>query len=322
MILADKILRLRKRNGWSQDDLAERLNVSRQSVSKWESAQSIPDIGKLIDMARLFGVTTDYLLKDELQEAQYTDADETEGAVRLTLEEANAFLEAKPAAGRRVALGVVLCILSPVPLILLAGYADGGAMPINTAVIIGMSVLLCAAAAGVACMLASGMGMRRYEYLKKSAFNAEYGVLGMVAQRREEYEGSYTRNLILGVSLCILSVLPLVLAGLMGLGDIVYLWLTAAMLACVAVAVWLFIATCTKKESYDILLKDGEYTPAAARRNRKGEWIGGIYWPIVAAAYLGWSLITGDWHITWIIWLIAGILYGAVCAIVSMTKKG
>lgn len=70
MILADKILRLRKRNGWSQDDLAERLNVSRQSVSKWESAQSIPDIGKLIDMARLFGVTTDYLLKDELQEAQ------------------------------------------------------------------------------------------------------------------------------------------------------------------------------------------------------------------------------------------------------------
>ena len=69
MILADKIIEERKRNGWSQEELAEKLGVSRQSVSKWESAQSVPDLNRIIKMAELFGVTTDYLLKDEIEKS-------------------------------------------------------------------------------------------------------------------------------------------------------------------------------------------------------------------------------------------------------------
>ncbi|MBQ2558898.1 MAG: helix-turn-helix transcriptional regulator, partial [Lachnospiraceae bacterium] len=65
MILADKIIDERKKNGWSQEDLADKLGVSRQSVSKWESAQSIPDLQRILEMSKLFGVSTDYLLKDE-----------------------------------------------------------------------------------------------------------------------------------------------------------------------------------------------------------------------------------------------------------------
>ena len=52
--------------------MADQLNVSRQSVSKWESAQSIPDMNKVVQMSRLFGVTTDFLLKDELEIAEHT----------------------------------------------------------------------------------------------------------------------------------------------------------------------------------------------------------------------------------------------------------
>ena len=70
MILADKIIELRKKNGWSQEELAERLNVTRQSVSKWESAQSTPDLDKILKLAEVFGVTTDYLLKNEGYEAK------------------------------------------------------------------------------------------------------------------------------------------------------------------------------------------------------------------------------------------------------------
>ncbi|MBQ1580088.1 MAG: helix-turn-helix transcriptional regulator, partial [Firmicutes bacterium] len=55
MILADKIINLRKREGWSQEELADRLGVSRQSISKWEGAQSIPDMKKILAMADLFG---------------------------------------------------------------------------------------------------------------------------------------------------------------------------------------------------------------------------------------------------------------------------
>ena len=65
MILAEKIMEERKKNGWSQEELADKLGVSRQSVSKWESAQSIPDLQRILEMSRLFNVSTDYLLKDE-----------------------------------------------------------------------------------------------------------------------------------------------------------------------------------------------------------------------------------------------------------------
>ena len=67
MILAEKISEERKKNGWSQEELAEKLSVSRQSVSKWESGQSVPDLNRILEMARIFGVTTDYLLKMKLK---------------------------------------------------------------------------------------------------------------------------------------------------------------------------------------------------------------------------------------------------------------
>lgn len=68
--MADKITALRKKAGWSQEELAEQLGVTRQSVSKWEGAQSVPDMDKVVQMSRLFGVTTDFLLKDELSEEE------------------------------------------------------------------------------------------------------------------------------------------------------------------------------------------------------------------------------------------------------------
>ena len=67
MILADKIIELRKKSGWSQEELAEKMDVSRQSISKWEGAQSMPDMNRILRMSELFGVSTDYLLKDELE---------------------------------------------------------------------------------------------------------------------------------------------------------------------------------------------------------------------------------------------------------------
>ena len=65
MSISVKIQQLRKRNGLSQEQLAEKLEVSRQAVSKWESGTSFPDIEKLVLISELFEVSTDYLIKDE-----------------------------------------------------------------------------------------------------------------------------------------------------------------------------------------------------------------------------------------------------------------
>ena len=63
MILGEKIIALRKRMNWSQEELAEKLDISRQSVSKWENGSVIPDVEKIIELSRIFDVTLDYLLK-------------------------------------------------------------------------------------------------------------------------------------------------------------------------------------------------------------------------------------------------------------------
>lgn len=65
MALSEKLYTLRKKSGLSQEQLAERLNVSRQAISKWESGMSLPESDKLVSISRYFGVSLDYLLKDE-----------------------------------------------------------------------------------------------------------------------------------------------------------------------------------------------------------------------------------------------------------------
>ena len=64
MTLGEKILKLRKARGWSQEDLAGRIGVTRQALSRWESDGAVPDTVNVVQMADLFGVSTDYLLRD------------------------------------------------------------------------------------------------------------------------------------------------------------------------------------------------------------------------------------------------------------------
>ena len=65
MKLSDKITKLRKANGWSQEELAEQLNVSRQAISRWENGTALPDANNILQLSKLFNVTTDYLLNED-----------------------------------------------------------------------------------------------------------------------------------------------------------------------------------------------------------------------------------------------------------------
>ncbi len=67
MKLSDKIIQLRKSNGWSQEDLAEKMNVSRQAISRWENGTALPDSNNILQLSKLFDVTADYLLNDDYE---------------------------------------------------------------------------------------------------------------------------------------------------------------------------------------------------------------------------------------------------------------
>ena len=74
-MLSEKLYQLRKKSGLSQEQLAEQLNVSRQAISKWESGSAFPESEKLIIISNYFGVTVDYLLKDEVDEVKTPNAE-------------------------------------------------------------------------------------------------------------------------------------------------------------------------------------------------------------------------------------------------------
>ena len=327
MILADKILNLRKKSGWSQEELAEKLNVSRQSISKWESAASIPDINKILELAKLFGVTTDYLLKDDMQETEYTDTTEDEAANRhiITLQEATDFLKEKKVQGLRIGLGVLLCVLSPAPLVFLDALSQPNPWHIKLteplADGIGTVLLLLLVAFAVALFILSGERMKRFESLKDPNTELEYGVEGVVREKRRAFQSTYLWQLISGVILCILCPVPLIMAELANASDAVNSAFTALLLVIVSAACFLFVFAGTQKAGFDLLLHEADFKKEYAESEKKVSGFGGIYWPLVTAAYLAWSLPTRSWSISWVIWPVAALVFAGISAALKLKKK-
>ena len=314
MIFADKLIQLRKKSGWSQEELAAQMNVSRQSVSKWEGAQSVPDLEKILRLAQLFGVTTDYLLKDELDtsEAAPASAEPAESSPlrRLSMEEASAYLTAKQKTAAPIAWGVFLCITSVVWLLLLGGLQSLHHLNVakNVAGGAGLILLFVQVTVAVVLFLYSGTKTSAFVWLEKTPFETEYGITGMVEQRRAAFRDSYMKNNIIGVVLCILCVVPLLLAFMLAPSDQNILLGILLMFMLAGIAVLRFVQVGIVWGSFAVLLQEGDYNKASKR-------ISGIYWPCITALYLVVSFWTRQWNSTWIIWAAAGILFPAVAAL-------
>ena len=161
------------------------------------------------------------------------------------------------------------------------------------------------------------MRLSRYEEWEKSPIELEYGVKGIMEERLKHSEKGCTRNIVLGVVLCILSPIPLMAAALFGAPDVVLVGLVGVLLALVAVAVVFFITSAPIHGGCQILLRQGDYTPANIEKQKKADRISGIYWPVVVALYLAVSFITSRWDATWIIWPVAAVAFGAISAFVG-----
>lgn len=321
MILADKIIEERKKNGWSQEELAEKLDVSRQSVSKWEGAQSTPDLQKILKMSELFGVSTDYLLKDDMENAEYVEASEEEGSVRrLSMEEANAFLALNKKLAPRTALATALATLSPVCLIFMAGLTEYDPNMENVAVSLGMIWLFAFIAAAVSIFIMNGMKMSKYEYLEKDIIETAYGVSGMVKDKKEKYAEKHIRNIIAGVVLCIIGVIAIFQIPLLGETDFIGASMVCIMFLFEAAGAFFLVKTSCIQSGFDKLLQEDDYTPEKKKDKVSGV-ISTVYWLLATAVFLVWSFITNSWEITWIVWAVAGVLYPAVLGIAKLIKN-
>ena len=326
MILADKIIEQRKKNGWSQEELAEKMDVSRQSISKWESAQSVPDMGRIVLLSQLFGVTTDYLLKDEIERAEPAENEDCDAALRAVgMEEASDFLRVREQNAASISLGVMLCILSPILLILLCGAQESGlvALAQSQAVGLGLVALFLLVGCAVALFVTSGLRAKQFEYLEHEPIDTLYGVDGMVRDRREKFRPVFTRRLTVGIVLCVVAVLPLFVS-LILFGeeeDFAHIVSVGLLLAMVAVGVLLIVRSSIVWDGFRQLLEEDDYSRRSKADAKKYDWISGSYWMLVTAGYLAWSFLTGRWDRSWIVWPVAGVLYGALYAILTAVDR-
>lgn len=215
MILADKIINLRKKNSWSQEELAEKLGVSRQSISKYEGAQSIPDMDKILKLSKIFGVTTDYLIKDEIEDPEFLDEDYEESKMRkVSMEMASDYLALKEISAKNLALGVSLCIISPILLVILSQAYESLLLPVSENVVVGLSltVLFLFIIAAVGIFVREGMLLKKYEFIESEAIDTDYGVDGMARDRMEKFHDSFVKNNIIGILLIVASVFHFLLA--------------------------------------------------------------------------------------------------------------
>ena len=325
MIFADKLITLRKKAGWSQEELAEKLNVTRQSVSKWEGAQSVPDIDKILQLSCLFGVTTDYLLKDDAAEPEYTEGD-TSPLPRVTLAQANDYLAKARANAPKLALAAALCVVSPIPLLALGALSEAGLFGIwdDLAGGIGPIALLVIIAVAVAIFMQCSASVRAYEFLQKQAIETEYGVTGLAKERRDAFAPQYDKANILGTVLCVLSAVPVFAAMMVGASFLVSASI-CLVLALVACGVYAFVRVGTVRDAMDQLLEEGDYTrPNKAIKSRINA-LTAAYWLVVVAIFLWYTFGpqgNGQPQYSWFIWAIGGVVYAAlVIAVKAFMKK-
>ena len=329
MTFSEKISALRKQKGWSQEELAEKLMVTRQAVSKWESAQSMPDLDKLVQLSEALGVSTDYLLKDEQAQSAPVPAtaEQTVKPRHVTQEEARRYLRLQTAAIPKTTLGVALCVWSPIALIglpVLRSTLNWG-FPEEICSGIGLCVLLVMVAAGVALLLTAGGTLREFEYLEREPIETDNGAREQALHMQREMASFCTRQNTIGVVLCILSVLPLfALMCVPGVPDGYYSLAVCALLLLVGIACLLLVRTGSMRGAVDKLLEQGDYTRENKAKSRFVGAVSAAYWLVVTAAFLFYTFGpngNGQPQYSWFIWAIAGVLYGALMAALSVYRK-
>lgn len=325
MILADKIIKLRKQLGWSQEELAEKVNVSRQSVSKWESANSIPDLNRIIMLAELFEVSTDFLLKDENETFESNSEVSSKDASlhQVSIEEATKYVESKVEISNINTKGSILCVCSVVPLFFFLAMAETGRMGMTSdmAAAIGIISILVIVAFAVSVFLKTNQFDKDIELIDNEKFELSYGVHSVFQEKLESYKPAYNRSLSIGTFLFIVSFVPLMLGAIFnGQSDTILMMLIVLMFI-ISAGIFIVSPASAKLDAYNNILKESFAKKEKSKRAKRAEKLAAFYWPLLIAVYLGWSLWTMAWGTTWIIWPVGAVLYVALLGLMELFEK-
>ena len=315
MTLAEKIVYFREKDRLSQGELAERLNVTRQAISKWENGQATPEIENLVRMSRLFGVTVDALLTDgadcpagEVPEKRARLVGRAEVLSYLSVCQKNAVWRA---------VGLFLCILAPVLLLIFAGISGmTDAMEDHVAVGIGLCLCALTIAAAVADFLLCDGRFRPFSYFEDEPIALEGTASELLKAERERVESVASRCEAFGMVLSVLSMLPMFVTVLLGESDLWMLFAVCLTFLIVGCAGGLLVFAGARRDGVDRALRIGDYTEEGRARHHVLRALGVGYWLVVIAVFLTLEFVVDiPLGKSWVLFPIAGVLYLAAMTV-------
>lgn len=295
------LFKLRKEKGWTQTELADKLGVTNQAVSKWETGDSYPETPQLLKLSELFGVTVDDLLKGRITEKSVkTDfveppKERKEPKNNKPKSWATKFALFISAGMFLVFAGVILCVVMSVV------FEDN-----ETYALIGVVAMLVLIALGVFFFITGGM-TDTYYYLEVPCDSHKQKVV------------RFTLSIATGVTLCIFAAALFTSMGFFTLPSVQAIVLLCLGFVLIAVAVILFIFSGIKWSAYveELSAENIELPKDEHERNHPHGLarFSGVVMLTCTAIYLVLGFVLNLWHPGWIIFPVGGIVCGILGAI-------
>ncbi|QLL67589.1 helix-turn-helix domain-containing protein [Lactobacillus johnsonii] len=267
MRLGQKITELRKKNNLSQEGLAEKMNVSRQAVSKWESDQSIPDIEKIVNLSELFGVTTDYLLKSGAPSFEIKTADiPAEDKLPILPDElVQKYLSTAKKSSQLRALAIALAVFSPACISFcsaLSGFLIGANDKMQLIIsLIGFAATIVVLAISFGLLIYSFLIMREFKQLNKQNFDI------MKEKERlkstiQSFHHTNDKYFVLSCILAVLGIIGPVMSGLSNSNGTVSLIAWGITFSIFSGAIYFFISYVSQLRYLSLLVKYRKHLPS------------------------------------------------------------
>ncbi|MBR2930464.1 MAG: helix-turn-helix transcriptional regulator [Clostridia bacterium] len=217
MIIDEKIMRLRRMRGWTQEELADKVGVSRQAVSRWESGGALPDVDKILLLAELFEVSTDYLLKDSETLPEAPDPDHFDKLTNdqnreneITLTDLERYLSSMHSAASNLGVGCLLFLLSPV-LLLIFSIIDT-----DLAMYGGMPILIFLLILGSTLIILGSTRVGKWRYIFLSDYHLTPSAKQLLLKYQEKNRAKRNTLYVISIISLILSIIPLIPMSIIG----------------------------------------------------------------------------------------------------------
>lgn len=280
MIFKENLIKLRKQRGLSQEELAEKIEVSRQTIYKWETGQNYPEMDRLVILSELFNCSIDDLIKTEINVTNVTHKDKYDKFYSKY--------------ARNIAFGVWFVLLGVSVMLLLFDILGEEKYIIPTIVLLGF--------VGVSVIIFIIYSIQNNEMKKQLPKEANF----YYEEEIQVFSKRYSIAMAIGVGLVLLAVITIIVMYELFNEDA--LWPTAVMIFIISIATYIFVYFGLLNSKYRMEHKVKEENPLATK-------ITSVIMIIATIVYFVIGFIYNKWHPGWIVFPIGGMLSGIVSII-------